>query len=143
MSAPARGSRRARRRRAGAAVLAAVLALAPAAGAAGLLKVARGDIRTGEDYLDACGSSDDLGKQACRNPLLAEVLTLQANQRRSANPFTRCPVDVREIEALEKLSEHLQQAFVAWLEENEGQQDEPLGGLVHIALREIDVCSLQ
>lgn len=100
-----------------------------------------GAIRTGKDYVKECASAEDADKRDCRDPIFGEVLALQGNQSRQPNPFARCPVEIFEPDAFADVLEKLQLAVVGWLKKNPAMQDEPMGGLVRIALREIDVCA--
>ncbi len=97
----------------------------------------------GRAFLEDCGGADDGEREACRNPILNEVFNLQANQSRSPNPFSRCPVDISRVSDMERLGKGLHKAFVAWLRANPDRQSEPVPTLAKDSLADIDVCRLE
>ena len=100
-------------------------------------------IVTGQDYVAACGSREDIAKPACHNSFLGEVFALQTAGPGTENPFRRCPIDIRSVKPLEEFSQAFQPAFVRWLNGNPSRLDEPVEPLAGAALGEIDVCDLR
>jgi len=103
---------------------------------------ARTRIEDGADYLETCGGSDDWENEACRNPLLQEVFSLQANQSRQSNPFSACPISFATIEDAEKLSKKLHGEFVSWLNANTNLHKRRVNELAGTAVRQMDLCNL-